>query len=33
MRSLPVSRDTLRGEGLSDMFIGYMGNWKGFVAD
>jgi 2,4-dienoyl-CoA reductase-like NADH-dependent reductase (Old Yellow Enzyme family) len=33
MRSLPVSRDTLRAEGLSDMFIGYMGNWKGFVAD
>ena len=33
MRSLPVTRATLREEGLSDMFIGYMGNWKGFVAD
>lgn len=33
MRGLPVTRATLREEGLSDMFIGYMGNWKGFVAD
>lgn len=33
VRSLPVTRGTLREEGLSDMFIGYMGNWKGFVAD
>lgn len=33
VRPLPVSRETLRGEGLSDTFIGYMGNWKGFVAD
>lgn len=33
MRSLPVTRAVLRDEGLSDMFIGYMGNWKGFVAD
>ncbi|MEY4372797.1 MAG: hypothetical protein RL219_1566, partial [Actinomycetota bacterium] len=28
-RELPVSRATLRDEGLSDAFIGYMGNWKG----
>ncbi|NBQ99722.1 MAG: NADH:flavin oxidoreductase [Actinobacteria bacterium] len=33
VRALPVPRATLRDEGLSDMFIGYMGNWKGFVAD
>ena len=33
VRSLPVSRETLRAEGLSEKFIGYMGNWKGFVAD
>ena len=33
VRSLPVTRETLREEGLSDAFIGYMGNWKGFVAD
>lgn len=33
VRPLPVPRDTLRDEGLSDAFIGYMGNWKGFVAD
>jgi 2,4-dienoyl-CoA reductase-like NADH-dependent reductase (Old Yellow Enzyme family) len=32
-RPLPVSRETLATEGLSDTFIGYMGNWKGFVAD
>ncbi|MFN7400156.1 MAG: NADH:flavin oxidoreductase [Sandaracinobacter sp.] len=32
-RPLPVSRETLAAEGLSDTFIGYMGNWKGFVAD
>lgn len=32
-RSLPVTRDVLRDEGLSDPFIGYMGNWPGFVAD
>ena len=30
---LPVSEDYLREEGLSDAFIGYMRNWKGFVAD
>lgn len=33
MRSLPVSAQTLRDEGLSDVFVGYMRNWKGFVAD
>jgi 2,4-dienoyl-CoA reductase-like NADH-dependent reductase (Old Yellow Enzyme family) len=33
MRELPVSGQTLRDEGLSDTFIGYMRNWKGFVAD
>lgn len=31
--ALPVTRDYLRQEGLSDTFIGYMNNWKGFVAD
>jgi 2,4-dienoyl-CoA reductase-like NADH-dependent reductase (Old Yellow Enzyme family) len=31
--ALPVSEDYLRSEGLSDAFIGYMRNWKGFVAD
>jgi 2,4-dienoyl-CoA reductase-like NADH-dependent reductase (Old Yellow Enzyme family) len=30
--SLPVTREYLRGEGLSPAFIDYMGNWKGFVA-
>lgn len=33
MRELPVSRGTLRAEGLSESFIGYMNAWKGFVAD
>ena len=33
MRELPVSVQTLRDEGLSDGFIGYMRNWKGFVGD
>jgi len=33
VRPLPTTRETLREEGLSDAFIGYMGNWKGFVAD
>ena len=28
----PVSRDHLRAEGLSPVFIEYMNNWKGFVA-
>jgi 2,4-dienoyl-CoA reductase-like NADH-dependent reductase (Old Yellow Enzyme family) len=29
---LPVTRDYLRNEGLSPIFIDYMNNWKGFVA-
>lgn len=33
VRPLPVSKDVLRREGLSDVFIGYMGNWPGFVAE
>lgn len=33
MRELPVPAQTLRDEGLSDTFVGYMRNWKGFVAD
>lgn len=33
MRDLPVPAETLRTEGLSDAFIGYMRNWKGFVGD
>lgn len=33
VRALPVSSAELRAEGLSDVFIGYMRNWKGFVAD
>jgi 2,4-dienoyl-CoA reductase-like NADH-dependent reductase (Old Yellow Enzyme family) len=28
---LPVTADYLRGEGLGNAFIQYMGNWKGFV--
>lgn len=31
MRELPVPRAVLREEGLSDSFIGYMGNWPGFA--
>ena len=30
--SLPVTAEYLGREGLSPAFIGYMGNWKGFVA-
>lgn len=33
MRELPVPRATLRDEGLSDGFIGYMGNWPGFAGE
>ncbi len=33
IRDLPVSREVLRREGLSDKFIGYMGRWPGFVED
>ena len=32
-RPLPVPPETLEAEGLSPGFIGYMRNWKGFVAD
>jgi hypothetical protein len=28
---LPVTADYLRGEGLGEAFIRYMGNWQGFV--
>ena len=30
---LPVSVDYLRREGLSDPFVEYMRQWKGFVAE
>src|SRR5205814_2033381 len=30
---IPVSPEYLRSEGLSDIFINYMRNWKGFVTD
>jgi 2,4-dienoyl-CoA reductase-like NADH-dependent reductase (Old Yellow Enzyme family) len=30
--SLPVTAEHLRTEGLGPAFIGYLGNWKGFVA-
>lgn len=33
MRELPVPRDVLIAEGLSDNFVTYMGNWPGFVGD
>lgn len=33
MRDLPVSPETLKGEGLSDSFVGYMRNWPGFVTE
>ena len=33
MRSLPVTADELRAEGLSDGFVGYMRSWPGFVAE
>lgn len=32
-RRIPVSTEVLRAEGLSDTFVGYMGNWRGFVAE
>jgi 2,4-dienoyl-CoA reductase-like NADH-dependent reductase (Old Yellow Enzyme family) len=31
--ALPVTPEYLRSEGLSDAFIGYLGNWQGFVAE
>jgi hypothetical protein len=33
MRDLPVSPETLKEEGLSDSFVGYMRNWPGFVTE
>jgi 2,4-dienoyl-CoA reductase-like NADH-dependent reductase (Old Yellow Enzyme family) len=33
VRSLPVTRQELCDEGLSDSFVGYMKNWPGFVAE
>jgi len=33
MRELPVSRETLASEGLSESFITYMSAWPGFVAE
>jgi hypothetical protein len=33
MRELPVTREILQAEGLSQSFIEYMSGWKGFVAD
>jgi 2,4-dienoyl-CoA reductase-like NADH-dependent reductase (Old Yellow Enzyme family) len=33
MRPLPVARETLADEGLSETFIQYMSSWKGFVAE
>jgi 2,4-dienoyl-CoA reductase-like NADH-dependent reductase (Old Yellow Enzyme family) len=33
MRELPVPRDVLLAEGLSDNFVTYMGNWPGFVGE
>lgn len=32
-RALPVSRETLKAEGLGDAFVNYMSRWPGFVAD
>jgi 2,4-dienoyl-CoA reductase-like NADH-dependent reductase (Old Yellow Enzyme family) len=29
----PVSKDYLREEGLGEVFVGYMGTWKGFIED
>lgn len=33
VRDLPVTPAELRAEGLSDRFVGYMRNWKGFVSE
>lgn len=33
MRELPIPRQVLRDEGLSEVFVGYMGNWPGFVGE
>jgi 2,4-dienoyl-CoA reductase-like NADH-dependent reductase (Old Yellow Enzyme family) len=32
-RRVPVSASVLRDEGLSEAFVNYMRNWKGFVAE
>jgi len=32
-RDLPVTREILQSEGLSQTFVDYMSGWKGFVAD
>jgi 2,4-dienoyl-CoA reductase-like NADH-dependent reductase (Old Yellow Enzyme family) len=31
--TLPVSRDYLKNEGLSEAFVGYMSRWPGFVEE
>jgi hypothetical protein len=31
--AIPVSPEHLRSEGLSETFVEYMKNWKGFVAE
>jgi 2,4-dienoyl-CoA reductase-like NADH-dependent reductase (Old Yellow Enzyme family) len=33
MRELPVPREVLLSEGLSESFVSYMGNWPGFVGE
>ncbi|MEI8269697.1 MAG: hypothetical protein WCG18_06945, partial [Acidimicrobiaceae bacterium] len=33
MRELPVTREILQSEGLSQSFVEYMSGWKGFVAE
>lgn len=33
MRDLPIPRQVLLDEGLSEVFVGYMGNWPGFVGE
>ena len=33
MRTLPVSAELLRREGLSDQFVNYMRGWRGFVSE
>jgi 2,4-dienoyl-CoA reductase-like NADH-dependent reductase (Old Yellow Enzyme family) len=33
MRELPIPRTVLRDEGLSELFVNYMGNWPGFVGE
>ena len=32
-QTLPVSKDYLKNEGLSDTFIDYMNRWPGFVGE